>query len=213
MKPLLSGEEIRAFSLTHSDQWILFPYDLTKSKPALLSEKRLREEYPRAWEYLKECEDRLRARERGRMDGPGWWGYIYPKNLDQFEQPKVMLPGYNDKPSAGLDIEGQFYHVSGYSLTLKDEAPVDLWVLASLLNSDLLYWILMKTGVALQRGFVEFRPQYLDKLPIALPDPHQRRVLEEIAQRAIREGYDTIKAALISDLRWSSPSPAGETWP
>jgi hypothetical protein len=130
------------------------------------------------------------------MDGPGWWGYIYPKNLDQFERPKVMLPGYNDKPAAALDNEGRFYHVSGYSLTLKPDATISLPVLAGLLNSRLLFWVLMKQGVALQRGFVEFRPQYLDKLPIAIPISEQRRALERIAQRAMKEGYDNVKADL-----------------
>jgi hypothetical protein len=134
LKPLLSGEEIRAFSLTHHDQWILFPYDLTKSKPVLLSEKRLRGEYPEGWRDLKTCEDRLRARERGKMDGPGWWGYIYPKNLDQFEQPKVMLPDYHDRPAAALDIEGRFYSITAYCLTLHDDAPITLPLLACLLT-------------------------------------------------------------------------------
>jgi len=196
LKPLLSGEEIRAFSLVHSGLWILFPYDLSGPQPTLRSEKSLKTTYPGAWKYLKECEDRLRARERGKMDGPGWWAFGRNQNLDQFEQPKVMLPGYNDKPAAALDNEGRFYHVSGYSLTLKPDATISLPVLAALLNSRLLFWILMKQGVALQRGFVEFRPQYLDKLPIAIPNSEQRRALERIAQRAVKEGYDNVKADL-----------------
>lgn len=201
LKPLLSGEDIRAFSLLHRDQWILLPYDLSGPEPALFSEKRLRGEYPGGWRYLKACEARLRARERGRMDGPDWWAYIYPKNLDQFEQPKVMLPGYNDKPSAGLDIEGRFYHVSGYSITLKKNAPIDLACLVCLLNSDLLYWFLMKTGVALQRGFAEFRPQYLDGLPIALPDKQGKQRLLEIAQKALQTGYESVKPDL-NKIAW-----------
>jgi hypothetical protein len=39
-------------------------------------------------------------------------------------------------------------------------------------------------------------PQYLDKLPIALPDSHQKRALEDVARRAMREGYDSVKAEL-----------------
>lgn len=196
LKPLLSGEQIRAFSLTHSGQYILFPYDLKGSKPELLSERRLRTDYPGAWRYLKACEKRLRAREQGKMDGPGWWAYGRNQNLDQFEQPKVMLPGYNDKPSAGLDLAGHFYHVSGYSLTLKEDAPIDLKVLAALLNSRLLYWFLAKTGVALQRGFVEFRPQYLDRLPIAVPKAGQRSSLDHLVDRAIRKGLAEIESEL-----------------
>ena len=185
LKPLLSGEDIRAFSLVHQNQWILFPYDLSGSEPALLPEKRLKNDYSEAWKYLKACEARLRARERSKMDGPSWWAFGRNQNLDQFEQPKIMLPGYNDKPSAGLDSKGRFYHVSGYSLTLKKNAPIDLVALVCLVNSDLLYWVLMKTGVALQRGFAEFRPQYLDRLPIAIPDKEAKGRLTEIAQQGM----------------------------
>ncbi len=196
LKPLLSGEEIRAFSVTHGGQWILFPYDLSRSKPALFSEKRLREEYPETWKYLRQCEDRLRARERGKMDEPGWWGYIYPKNLDQFEQPKVILPDYHDRPAAALDPEGRFYSITAYCLTLQATAPITLPILTCLLNSNLLFWVLAKTGTALQRGFVRFMPQYLDRLPIVLPDPQQARALEDVALRGMREGYDSVKAEL-----------------
>lgn len=196
LKPLLSGEEIRAFSLTHGGQWILFPYDLTRSKPALLGEERLRKEYPGAWEYLKICEGRLRARERGKMDGPGWWAFGRNQNLDQFEQPKVMLPDYHDRPAAALDLDGRFYSITAYCLTLRDNARITLPILACLLNSNLLFWILSKIGTALQRGFVRFMPQYLDKLPIVLPDQQRKRTLEDIAQRAIHGGYDSIKADL-----------------
>jgi hypothetical protein len=196
LKPLLSGEGIRAFSLTHRDLWVLFPYDLSGPQPKLLSERRLKADYPGAWKYLKACEERLRARERGRMDGPGWWAYIYPKNLDQFEQPKVMLPDYHDRPAAALDLEGNYYSITAYCLTLQPDAPITLPVLACLLNSSLFFWLLAKTGTALQRGFVRFMPQYLDKLPIAIPDRGQRPALEQLAERALKEGSDLVKTEI-----------------
>ena len=57
--------------------------------------------------------------------------------LGQFEQPGT-LPGYNDKPSAGLDLAGRYYNVSGYSLTLRHDIndQTSLRVLACLLNSE-----------------------------------------------------------------------------
>ena len=39
-------------------------------------------------------------------------------------------------------------------------------------------------------------PQYPDKKPIALPDPHQRRALEDVACHTMRKGSDSIKADL-----------------
>jgi hypothetical protein len=196
LKPMLSGEDIRAFSLAHRDQWILFPYDIGKEGATLFSEKDLRTDFPGAWRYFKACESRLRARERGRMDEKGWWAYGRTQNLDQFEQPKVMLPGFNDSPAAAYDSAGIYYHVSGYSLTLSAKSFIDLKILAALLNSRLLFWTLLRVGVALQRGFVEFRPQYLDQLPIVRPTTKQASILRAIADKGAKHGYESVAAEL-----------------
>jgi hypothetical protein len=196
LKPLLSGDEIRAFSLSHNDQWILFPYEMADSKPGLISENRFRKDFPLSWKYLNKCEKRLRAREDGKMDGPGWWAFGRNQNLDQFEQPKVMLPDYNDKPAAGLDAQGKFFSITAYCLTLKDDTALTLPTLACLLNSRLMFWVLSKTGTSLQRGFVRFMPQYLKLLPIAVPDLGIYRTFERLAERACEDGYDSVESDL-----------------
>jgi len=196
LKPLLSGDEIRAFSLSYNDRWILFPYELAGPEPQLIAERKIRNNFPFAWKYLKRCEERLRAREDGKMDRAGWWGYIYPKNLDLFEQPKVMLPDYNDRPSEALDHNGKFYSITAYCLTLAPQVPISLPTLTCLLNSHLLFWVLAKTGTALQRGFVRFMPQYLRELPVAVPGASQVVALENLCRRAVQRGYDDIRAEL-----------------
>jgi hypothetical protein len=196
LKPLLSGGEIRAFSLSHNDQWILFPYDLSGADPCLFSERQLKADFPGAWRYLRECEPRLRARERGRMDHSAWWAYVYPKNLDRFERPKAMLPDYNDRPSAALDRDGKFYSITAYCLTLRRNSPLSLPSLVCLLNSRVLFWVLAKTGTALQRGFVRFMPQYLLELPIALPNDAQRAALEGLCRQGVQRGYDAVRTEL-----------------
>ena len=65
-----------------------------------------------------------------------------------------------------------------------------------MLNSNLHNWILLKTDVALQCRFVEFCPQNLDKLPVVLTALQQGRALEGIAQHAMHDGFDDIKADL-----------------
>lgn len=166
LKPLLSGDDIRAFSLTHRGQWLIFPYDLTGRVPRLLEEQELRQGYPGTWEYLSQVEKRLRARERGKLDKPTWWEFGRNQNLDQFEQPKVMVPGYHNEPAAAIDGEGRYYCVTAYCLTLRSDAPIDLRSLACVLNSAPVFWYLQKAAVSLRGGFVEFRPQYLSSIPL-----------------------------------------------
>jgi hypothetical protein len=130
------------------------------------------------------------------MDGPGWWAFGRNQNLDQFEQPKIMLPDYEDNPAAGLDLEGRFYSITAYCLTLRTNVPITLPILAGLLNSNLLFWVLAKTGTALQRGFVRFMPQYLDRLPVAQPDQKTAAILLDIAKRGMKNGYASVQAEL-----------------
>lgn len=196
VKPLLSGDDIRAFSLTHNSQWILFPYRIYNGKARPYSELELQKSFPGAWDYLKRCEDRLRNREKGRMNGPKWWRYIYPKNLDQFEQNKVMLPDYHDSPAAAIDEKGEYYCVSGYCLTLKSPALLGLHELAALLNSDVLFWLLSTVGTSLRGAAVRFMPQYLAQLPIPHLSPEERSLLRDIAVRGAELGFPAVRDEL-----------------
>jgi hypothetical protein len=107
-----------------------------------------------------------------------------------------MLPDYNDRPSAALDHNGKFYSITAYCLTLAPQVPISLPTLTCLLNSHLLFWVLAKTGTALQRGFVRFMPQYLRELPVAVPGASQVVALENLCRRAVQRGYDDIRAEL-----------------
>jgi len=130
------------------------------------------------------------------MDAPGWWAYIYPKNLDQFEQPKIMLPDYHDAPAAGLDPAGRYYSITAYCVTVRPDSPLTLASVAAMLNSRLLFWTLSKIGAALQRGFVRFMPQYLDRLPMVVPSEDRIRRLEALTQAAMRNGFRAVQAEL-----------------
>jgi restriction endonuclease TaqI-like protein len=153
------------------------------------------------------------------MNHSGWWAFGRTQNIDQFEQPKVMLPDYNDRPSAAFDHDGQFYSITAYCLTLRPGAPLSLSSLTCLLNSRLLFWVLAKTGTALQRGFVRFMPQYMLELPIAIPDGPQRTQLESLHKQAVEGGYDAIATDLdvavcrlygVADLEKLFSEPKGE---
>ena len=53
-----------------------------------------------------------------------------------------------------------------------------------------------KLGVALQRGFVEFRPQYLDQFPITVPSTADAKRFAEISEIGVTHGYEKVAADL-----------------
>ena len=94
-----------------------------------------------------------------------------------------MLPDYEDSPAAGLDLDGRFYSITAYCVTLEKDSPVTLPILTCLLNSDLLFWVLGKTGTSVAAGICPFHPQYLDRLPIAIPDKEAKVRLQKSRNR------------------------------
>ena len=93
VKPLLKGEDVHRYDDIKTDRCVIFPYKLIEGKAILYTEKELSDTFPLGYSYLKECEDILRGREKGRLQNDDfWYKYIYPKNLVLFNHEKLVAP-------------------------------------------------------------------------------------------------------------------------
>ena len=83
----------------------------------------------------------LSEREHGKFKDVGWH-QLYPKNLDTWEQPKIMLPYMITRLSAFYD-ESNYYFVNvttgGFGLTIHEGIGSQKYI-TGLLNSKLLDW-------------------------------------------------------------------------
>ncbi len=198
LRPFLSAERIRRYEVLPSDQFVLIPYDSTNGRNGvLIEEETLMDRYPRTWKYLKTCEDTLRGRERGRMDGPGWYGFIYPKNLALIDHPKILVPDIVESPSFALDAMGGSAFVSGYAITLTAPLTDRFRLFLGLLNSALLGAFLKDVSTPLRGGWYRPFPQFLKQLPIKLPETKDERRLAERITESVR-AIMTAKARLRS---------------
>ena len=48
------------------------------------------------------------------MRGPDWYAYIYPKNIEMMQNPKILVPDIADRASFALDEGGDYAFTSGY---------------------------------------------------------------------------------------------------
>ena len=172
---------------------VLFPYKLAKGEAELLTEKELAKQFPLAWDYLKKNEQQLRAREHGKFAEKGWW-QLYPKNLDFWETPKILAPYMIQELSAYYD-EGSNYFVNvttgGFGLRF-DSPKMDKFV-TGLLNSSLLDAYLKQISTNFRGGYFAANKQFLDKLPIKLVDPKNKREVK--LEKEIVDGVEAIQAA------------------
>ncbi len=184
--PFLEGRQVKTYRLLPSNKVVIVPYRVQRDDVKLLSEEQLRTKLPLTWDYL--CANRkfLEAREDGRMRGPEWYGYIYPKNIELMREPKILVPDIADRASFALDARGEFAFTAGYGITLKPEFAESTALLLSLLNSRVLDFYLKQVSTPMRGGFFRYFTQFIEQLPIKLPDRRDRRQVslsKEIIER------------------------------
>ena len=122
--------------------------------------------YPLTFAYFNENKEALQARERGRMRGPNWYAYIYPKNIEVMKTPKILVPDIADRAAFALDEEGQYAFTSGYGITLLGEIQLSIKYVLGLLNSKVLDFYLKRISTTLRGGFFRYFTQFIEQLPI-----------------------------------------------
>ncbi len=167
LKPVVrSGELGRYWSAPSA--LVLFPYEQEGGRFQLISKIKMEKKYPAAWAYLISHKTLLSNREHGKFAASGWW-QLYPKNLDQWEQAKVMVP-YMITDLAAYHDEGGTYFVNvttgGFGITMHRSGR-SLELLTVLLNSYLLDWFLKKVSTTFHGGYFAANKQFLVQLPIA----------------------------------------------
>jgi TaqI-like C-terminal specificity domain/Eco57I restriction-modification methylase len=162
----LKGREIKAYSVTPSGKVVVMPYKLAGDRMTLLTSKEFRTQFPNTWNYLLANREYLEAREDGCMNHDGWFGFIYPKNLDVMFASKILVPDIADRAAFALDEQGEFAFTSGYAITLKPEVEFTQKYLLALLNSRLLDYFWKRISTPLRGGFYRYFTQFIEQLPV-----------------------------------------------
>jgi hypothetical protein len=117
--------------------------------------------------------------------GDKYYAYVYPKNLTEFSQPKVMTQVLSNKASFTVDAEGLYYFVGGgnaggYGIKTKDGTDLSLCYVCGLLNSSLLDWNLKKLSTRFRGGFFSYAKRFIGQLPIKPPAKDEKKLVEQI---------------------------------
>jgi hypothetical protein len=173
MHPLVSGQDVSGYRGLDFRQFILFPYAIADEKATLIPFDRLEKQWPKTAAYLTENRERLTVREKGKMKGPRWYGYIYLKNMTRQSVVKLCVPRLVDELCAAYDHDGSHFldNVDVGGVTLKPEyAEQGLPYLLALLNSRLLRWFFPNVSAPFRGGWYSANRQFLSLVPIRLID-------------------------------------------
>jgi hypothetical protein len=168
LKPVIRSGEIGRY-WAKPTALVLFPYQLVDRTAHLIPEKQMRNDFPKAWAYLVSNRQLLSDREHGKFKQSRWY-QLYPKNLDCWEQPKIMLPYMITNLSAFYDDQHNYFvnvTTGGFGLVFKQQFG-SMKYATGLLNSKLLDWFLKQVTTSFHGGYFAANKQFLVQLPIRL---------------------------------------------
>ena len=171
LHPLASGTDVRRYSFASPRTLLLFPYGREDDDAMQLLDWQTVETLPMTASYLRDHEEALRGRERGKMDHAGWYGYVYPKNLAAHELPKLGVPRLCERLRASVDPNGGVYldNVDVNGVLPSAEGP-SIWELLVLFNSRLLDYLFKLQTVPFRGDYMSANKQFIAPLPIKLSD-------------------------------------------
>lgn len=202
LRPFLFGKDVGRWAIDWKRTWVMFPYDMYLRKRTLNGDQILdwnlipckanikkfefadpdsielfEDRFPNAWKYLRKHENDLRKREDDRFketksEGHLWYGATYPRGLNHYFRPKLVLQLLSRRNSFAFDRVGRFVFQAGgkgggvYGLAPGDRIT-DLGALLAFLNSNVVDFLIKETSSVYGGRFYSYADQFLRDVPIA----------------------------------------------
>ncbi len=170
IRPILRGKDIKRYKATFADLWLIyvpwhFPLENDTSivGPSDDAEKLFQEQYPAIYKHLLSYKDDLSKRNKAETGiRYEWyalqrWGANY---RDEFSKQKIVWGNLCLSSQFAYAPEGTFINAPATMIV-----PGNKYVLA-VLNSKLGDWYIRQLGVTRNGGYFEYKPMFVDKLPI-----------------------------------------------
>ena len=190
-KPLLKGDDVIKYKDLAAKIVVIFPYEIVlennKEKAVLISENKIANSYPFTYEYLKECEEVLRGRERGKFNIDGeWYQYGRKQGMTGVEESKIVARDISKGGDFAYDMNGKFYHTTTvYGYKKYSHIQEDYKFYLAILNSKLMWWYLQKVGTPLANGYYRYMPRYVENFPIPNVNKFESTLLENLVSYTI----------------------------
>ena len=185
LKPLIKGGNSRPYQISDTDLLLLFPY----KDGELLTPEFLEAETPKTWDYLNEHKLYLEGREKNKMVGDKWYGYVYPKALTVINSAKIFTPDIAPSPRFSYDSKGEFAFTGGaaggYGILPKNDE--DFKFLLAVLNSTVIAWYISKTSTQMRGGWLSFESRFIRSIPIPVGHSEIKKEIDMLVSEILKD--------------------------
>jgi len=189
IKPFLRGRDIKRYAIDETGLHLLFiPWHFPLHQKQGIegaskeAENKFKVEYPAVYKHLeaykKELEQRNEAETGVRYE---WYALqrcaaSYWKEL---ERPKIVWGNLGDTAGFSFDQNSQYVSAPACMISVPD------MYLLGLLNSMLGDYFFHQIAATRRGGYLEYKPMYVEQLPIATPSEKQCRAIEERVEKIL----------------------------
>lgn len=176
------GKDISRFSPKKKVRVAIYPYKKnTDGKYKLISSKEFATKYSLAFNYLKEHKKTLELREKGKFKGESFYQYSYPKSLEEFDYPKIMMRNFSLRSQITLDVEGGLCFTTNiYGINLKRSDSDFLYFILAVLNSQMMWFFIKNTSAGIRGGYYQYKTKYVEPFPVIDFDKMVNRDKEKV---------------------------------
>ncbi len=197
IKSFLRGRDVKRWQVEFADQYLIkiessenVPHPWS-GKPEAEAEKVFAEHYPAIHSHFQYYRQKLIERsDQGRY----FWELRSCAYWQEFEQPKVILGRFMDKPTYAFDKDGYYANNALSIIAGADE------YLVAILNSSITWWNLTETCTNLQNGFIQVHNHNQEGIVIPAASAQQREVLTGAVKAVLVGGQSTRFEQLINGL-------------
>lgn len=190
IKPTLGGRDLRKYTYTFDQQWLLFipwHFPLHEDKSIVgsstLAEKKILEEYPFIYEHLLAFKQDLQQRNQVETGIRYEWYALQrcaASYFHNFNKPKIIWGRISDEPKFAYDEEG--HYVLDTLFTMVGES---LKYLLAVLNSRAAKWYFDQIATTTGMGTNQWLKYKIEQLPVPEPDPNTEQQLEQLVNKIL----------------------------
>jgi hypothetical protein len=176
LKPILRGRHIRGYACPQSNTLCVFPYDDSGN---VIAEGVLRSRFPRAYEYLSLCRDKLSSRELKPCQP--WYAFTGDKIARTMRSPKLVAGTINLGKAFAIDSNRKLLCGSSVIILCPQEDTTNLYFLLAVLNSSVFQRWTKDRMPVLGSGWFAYRLGPIRQFPIPTCSAGQNcRIFNEI---------------------------------
>lgn len=196
LKPLVKGKDIKAYNISWSGTYVIYPYD---EHSKVIPEEKLKSVYPNVYKYFCDRRDELSKREYFNKSGKLWYELWNQRKLENFNKTRIVVPEISDNNNFAL-TDKYFGNTKTYHVLLKDDSENNILYVLGLLNSRLINFFYKNISTPYAGGFYAYKTQFLDNIPIKPASNEKKAEVATLVNEILMNRQSEDKSSLYNKL-------------